>query len=74
MIRNENITLPYTDVWSVAVLAYILLSGHSPFKGNDAKETAENVVFVRYLFERLYPRVTQEAIRFLLSVFKLTPQ
>ncbi|XP_075678853.1 obscurin isoform X3 [Dermatophagoides pteronyssinus] len=73
LIRNENIILPYTDVWSVAVLAYILLSGHSPFKGNDAKETAENVVFVRYLFERLYPRVTQEAIRFLLSVFKLTP-
>ncbi|KPM11840.1 unc-89-like protein 3 [Sarcoptes scabiei] len=72
LIRNERVSLPYSDIWTVGVLSYILLSGHSPFKGIDPKETAQNVIFVRYLFERLYPNVTQEAIRFLLSVFKLT--
>lgn len=74
VIKNEEVTLPYTDIWSVGVLAYILMSGHSPFKGSDAKETAQNVVYVRYLFDRLYPEVTQEAIRFILTVFKLTQQ
>lgn len=74
MIKNEEVTLPYADIWSVGVLGYILLSGHSPYKGADAKETAQNVVYVRYMFDRLYPEVTQEAIRFILTVFKLTPQ
>ena len=74
LIRNDDVLLPYTDIWCVGVLTYILLSGHSPFVGEDAKETAQNVVFVRYLFDRLYPQVTQEAIRFLLTIFKLTPQ
>lgn len=74
MIKEEEVVLPYTDVWCVGVLAYILLSGRSPYRGNDTKETAQNVVFVRYLFDCIYPEVTQEAIRFLLTVFKLTPQ
>jgi len=74
LIKNEEVLLPYTDIWSVGVLTYILLSGHSPFRGSDPKETAQNVVYVRYLFDRLYMDVTQEAIRFILTVFKLTPQ
>lgn len=74
LIKNEEVTLPYTDIWCVGVLTYILLSAHSPFKGNDPKETIQNVVYVRYLFDRLYHQVSQEAIRFLLAIFKLTPQ
>lgn len=74
MIKNEEVTIPYTDIWGVGVLTYILLSGHSPFRSNDPKETAQNVVYVRYMFDRIYPEVTQEAIRFILTVFKLTPQ
>jgi serine/threonine protein kinase len=33
----------YTDMWSVGVLAYILLSGLSPFGGENDEETLENV-------------------------------
>ena len=74
IVKSQEAYTPYSDIWCVGVLAYILLSGYSPFKGADQKETGQNVVYVRYLFERLYPEVTQDAIRFILSVFKLTPQ
>ncbi|KAL3084591.1 hypothetical protein niasHT_035590 [Heterodera trifolii] len=33
----------YTDMWSVGVLAFILLSGLSPFGGENDDETLENV-------------------------------
>lgn len=33
----------YTDMWSVGVLAYILLSGLSPFGGENDEETLKNV-------------------------------
>ncbi|XGW29138.1 hypothetical protein V3C99_008720 [Haemonchus contortus] len=33
----------YTDMWSVGVLAYILLSGLSPFAGENDEETLKNV-------------------------------
>ncbi|VDN97428.1 unnamed protein product [Rodentolepis nana] len=40
----------YTDMWSVGVLAYVLLSGISPFAGNDNKETLQNVSRASYDF------------------------
>lgn len=33
----------FTDMWSVGVLSYILLSGLSPFGGNSDDETLKNV-------------------------------
>lgn len=33
----------YTDMWALGVLSYILLSGLSPFAGEDDYETLENV-------------------------------
>ncbi|XP_054168063.1 obscurin-like [Oppia nitens] len=72
LIKNEEVTNS-ADIWCVGVLTYILLSGFSPFRGSSDNETAQNVVYVRYLFDHLYPEITQEAIRFLLTVFKLTP-
>jgi len=73
LIKNEEVTQS-TDIWCVGVLTYILLSGVSPFRGSTDSETAQNVVYVRYLFDHLYPEITQEAIRFILTIFKLTPQ
>lgn len=93
IIKQQEVTVA-TDVWCVAVLTYILLSGFSPFRGNrlvpytelynctnvqmlncthSVQETAENVSFVRYHFDHLYASVTQEAIRFLMLIFKRTP-
>nr|XP_037866814.1 obscurin isoform X5 [Bombyx mori] len=72
-IINDEPAYPQTDIWSIGVLAYILLSGVSPFRGNDDNETKQNISFVRYRFEHLYSEITQEATRFLMFVFKKVP-
>lgn len=36
--RGEGVGLP-ADMWSVGILTYILLSGHSPFRGAHDRET-----------------------------------
>ncbi|XP_011305282.1 muscle M-line assembly protein unc-89 isoform X2 [Fopius arisanus] len=72
-VLNEELAYPQTDIWSVAVLAYVLLSGVSPFKGADDNETRQNISFVRYRFEHLFKEISQEATRFLMLLFKRTP-
>ncbi|RWS02397.1 striated muscle preferentially expressed protein kinase-like protein, partial [Dinothrombium tinctorium] len=73
VIKNEEVSTA-ADVWGLAVITYILLSGVSPFRGESEAETIENVTFVRYHFDRLYPGITQEATRFLMLIFKRTPE
>lgn len=73
-VLNEELSYPQTDIWSVGVLTYVLLSGASPFKGNDEHETRQNISFVRYRFEYLYKEISQEATRFLMLLFKRTPR
>ncbi|XP_012558089.1 death-associated protein kinase 1 isoform X1 [Hydra vulgaris] len=41
----------YTDMWAIGVLAFILLSGCSPFLGENNQETYEAIVKVDYDFE-----------------------
>lgn len=72
-VVNNEPAFPQTDIWSVGVITYILLSGVSPFRGTDSEETRQNVTFVRYRFEYLYKELTQEATRFLILVFKRAP-
>ncbi|XP_067145351.1 LOW QUALITY PROTEIN: obscurin-like [Centruroides vittatus] len=62
-----------TDVWAVGVLTYILLSGCSPFRGENDDETTSNVTFVRYCFDSLHKEVTAESTRFLIQTFKKCP-
>ncbi|XP_073994368.1 obscurin isoform X8 [Rhodnius prolixus] len=64
---------PQSDIWSVGVLAYVMLSGVSPFLGENIGETRQNINFVRFRFEHLYKELTQEATRFLMLVFKRAP-
>ncbi|RWS25342.1 Muscle M-line assembly protein unc-89-like protein [Leptotrombidium deliense] len=73
LLKNEEASTA-SDVWGLAVLTYILLSGVSPFKAESEAETIENVTFVRYHFDQLHKEVTQEAIRFLMLIFKRTPE
>ncbi|XP_043515961.1 obscurin isoform X6 [Frieseomelitta varia] len=72
-VYNEEAAHPQTDIWMVGVLMYVLLSGVSPFRGNDPDETRQNILFVRYRFEHLYKELSQEATRFLMLVFKRAP-
>ena len=41
----------YTDMWSVGVLAYVLLSGLSPFAGSNDIETLKNVKNCSWSFD-----------------------
>lgn len=72
-VLNEEPAYPQSDIWSVGVLTYVLLSGISPFRGADDEETKANITFERYRFEHLYKGVSPELTRFLLFVFKRTP-
>ncbi|XP_044269472.1 obscurin isoform X2 [Tribolium madens] len=72
-VLNEEPAFPQTDIWTVGVLTYIMLSGVTPFKGVDENETKQNITFVRYRFEHLYNEITQESTRFLMLLFKRQP-
>jgi len=37
----------YTDMWAVGVLAYVLLSGLSPFAGENDEDTLEKVKVIK---------------------------
>ncbi|XP_054855391.1 death-associated protein kinase 2-like isoform X2 [Eublepharis macularius] len=49
-----------TDMWSIGVITYILLSGMSPFQGETDTETLSNVVAGSYEFEDKYFGQTSE--------------
>ncbi|XP_054736972.1 obscurin isoform X2 [Anastrepha obliqua] len=70
---NEEPIFPQSDIWSVGVLTYLLLSGKSPFRGVDEYDTKQNISFARYRFENLYSEVTPEATRFIMYLFKRHP-
>ncbi|KAF5890056.1 myosin light chain kinase 2, skeletal/cardiac muscle-like isoform X1, partial [Clarias magur] len=40
-----------TDMWSLGVITYMLLSGLSPFLGDDDSETLNNILVCRWNFE-----------------------
>lgn len=71
---KEELLYPQTDIWSVGVLTYLLLSGTSAFRGANDNETKQNITFVRYRFENLYKEVSPEATRFIMFLFKRAPR
>uniref|UniRef100_A0A1I8H545 TITIN protein n=1 Tax=Macrostomum lignano TaxID=282301 RepID=A0A1I8H545_9PLAT len=65
----------YTDMWAVGVLAYVLLSGLSPFAGNDDYETLGNVKKCDWDFDRdAFASVSDEARDFIKSLLVRRPE
>nr|XP_006823011.1 PREDICTED: titin-like [Saccoglossus kowalevskii] len=65
VVNFEPIGLP-TDMWTVGVMAYILLSGLSPFLGDDDQETLRNVSKSEWDFdEEAFDDISDEALDFI---------
>ncbi|KAI8123607.1 Myosin light chain kinase 3 [Lucilia cuprina] len=55
-----------TDMWSVGVITYVLISGLSPFMGETDIETMANVTIAKYDFEdESFANVSPEGIDFI---------
>uniref|UniRef100_A0A8D3A9Y8 non-specific serine/threonine protein kinase n=1 Tax=Scophthalmus maximus TaxID=52904 RepID=A0A8D3A9Y8_SCOMX len=62
LIRGTPVSVA-TDVWSVGVLAYVLLSGVSPFLDESPEETCVNICRLDFCFPDEYFRDVSQAAR-----------
>lgn len=74
VINYEPVT-PATDMWSIGVICYILLSGESPFQGNSDVETFALVTAAQWEFdEESFEEITDEAQNFISSLLNKAPR
>ncbi|KFW83962.1 Myosin light chain kinase family member 4, partial [Manacus vitellinus] len=65
VVNYEFVSFP-TDMWSLGVIAYMLLSGLSPFLGDDDNETLNNILACNWDFEEeVFRNVSDEAKDFI---------
>jgi len=71
VIKYEPVTLK-TDMWSIGVLTYVLLSGLSPFLGENNQETYDNIVSCDYTTdEPEFEDISEEAKDFIVKLLKV---
>ncbi|XP_027638924.1 myosin light chain kinase, smooth muscle-like isoform X1 [Falco peregrinus] len=64
-----------TDMWSVGVICYILLSGESPFQGDNDMETLSNVTAAQWDFEEeTFSEISQQAKDFISQLLQKDPR
>ncbi|KAF3699939.1 Myosin light chain kinase, smooth muscle [Channa argus] len=74
VINYEPVSLS-TDMWSIGVICYILLSGESPFQGNSDAETLALVTAAQWEFsEESFDEITDEAKNFISSLLNKHPR
>ncbi|XP_025269387.1 obscurin isoform X6 [Camponotus floridanus] len=67
--NNEGVSYP-ADMWAVGVITYILLSGISPFRGANDRETLKKVREGRWDFDDRWKNISNEAQDFIHSLLK----
>jgi len=64
-----------TDMWSVGVITYVLLSGLSPFLGADNQDTYNNITSLCYVFEdEEFENTSSEAKDFIRSLLVINQE
>lgn len=64
ILHYEAIKLE-TDIWSIGVLAYVLLTGFSPFRGDNNQETYSNITNGKIEFGNLFDNISNQAVDFI---------
>lgn len=74
LIRGTPVSVA-TDMWSVGVLAYVMLSGVSPFLDESPEETCVNICRLDFCFpDEYFSDVSQAARDFVSSVLQQDPR
>ena len=64
VVQNDTVGYP-TDMWSFGVLTYLMLSGISPFNGENDNDTLKNITNAEWNFDHdAWRFITDDALDF----------
>lgn len=64
IINEEGVSFG-TDMWSVGIITYILLSGVSPFRGINDRETLTKIKEGKWSFDERWTHISDDAKDFI---------
>jgi len=74
-VVNYDFISTGTDMWSLGVICYILISGYSPFMGDTDTETYSNISNVTFDFDlEEFDQISENACDFISQLLKLSPR
>lgn len=72
LVNREGVGLPH-DMWAVGIITYVLLSGSSPFRGNNDRDTLCRIQEGRWEFkETIWQCISAEARDFISKLLVYT--